>query len=203
MIPHFANARREVSDLTAFTPPPSFHGVSTLYSARLISRVEAGNEDRADSSRGIPADSSLSQRAGLKFEEKMRGSLSALFPDFRPGLWFFYSESSHHKGRRCQIDGLVEFKTRILLFEIKSQHTVNAWFQLRRLYQPIVEHVFDKKCTVVEVVERGDAMMAYPERVRVVKSEFLEFEAKMKCDEFLLCYADSFKKEPSNGKLSD
>ncbi len=49
--------------------------------------------------------------------------------------------------------------------EVKYQHTPDAWWQLRRLYAPLVEHIFPHYSVhLVEVCKWFDPAVPFPER---------------------------------------
>ena len=70
--------------------------------------------------------------------------------------------------RWCQTDGLFAHPLEglIVVVEIKYQHTPDAWFQLRELYEPVVRKAFGPAWTValLEVVKWYDPSTFFPER---------------------------------------
>jgi hypothetical protein len=55
------------------------------------------------------------------------------------------------------------------IFEIKSQHMPEAWWQLRKLYEPVVRQLpFVNGTSCVEVTRSYDPSMGFPEPVLVV-----------------------------------
>lgn len=108
------------------------------------------------------------KQRGIKYEAAGQKHLAALLSGYLPGPWFHFCDA--HGSRYCQPDGLVIFDDRVLIVEFKYQHTPDAWAQLRLLYQPVVERVYRRASTVLEVVKWYDCAVAFPEPVRLVES---------------------------------
>lgn len=86
---------------------------------------------------------SVAQRAGLAYQKKVGGHLrSCIWPRYVvDGPWFAFSDRT--PGRHyCQPDFLIMDYTKgaqeILIVEVKLRWTSDAWWQLRRLYEPVV-----------------------------------------------------------------
>lgn len=106
------------------------------------------------------------KRQGVKYEQLAQQHFSSLFPGWQASPWLHFEDA--HGCRWCQPDGWVDLGPRILLVEFKYQHTANAWFQLRALYQPLLEFLMQKPVTVLEVVKWYDCAVAFPEPVHLV-----------------------------------
>lgn len=63
--------------------------------------------------------------------------------------------------------------------EVKYQHTIDAWYQLRLLYEPVVKVLLGLPTAVLEVVKWYDCAVEFPEAARLVKDV-----AEHKGDEF-------------------
>lgn len=82
---------------------------------------------------------------GVKYERRVHAWLSARFGvDYMPSQWLRY-RAADGKVRWCQPDGVyVERSTKTLtIIEVKYSHTETAWWQLFRLYLPVLERLFD------------------------------------------------------------
>jgi hypothetical protein len=67
-------------------------------------------------------------------------------------------------------DGLYLNDGEAIVFEIKISHMPDAWWQLRRLYQPVVERLsYVHSVSVIEVVRSFDPSQAFPEEVKVIR----------------------------------
>lgn len=86
--------------------------------------------------------SSAAQRAGLAYQRKVARLVVEGFSswDVRIGPWFLYCDASGRR-RYCQPDLLLRDgkSGTILLVEVKLRWTSDAWYQVRKLYQPVVE----------------------------------------------------------------
>ena len=52
---------------------------------------------------------------------------------------------------------------RTVIFEIKRQHMPEAWWQLRKHYQPVMERYREQPVQVCEIVKDFDLQMPFPE----------------------------------------
>lgn len=106
---------------------------------------------------------------GVLYERAVHEYLAFRYGDFylaSPWLKFF----AEGKWRWCQPDGLlfVPEQGRLVVVECKYQHTTDAWWQVRHLYQPVLEHIFPRDLwtyEVCEVVKWYDPAVLFPERV--------------------------------------
>lgn len=111
--------------------------------------------------------------AGLRYEAKAKIMLQRTIPEadsnnsnqLLVGPWLMF-KAGNDKIRYCQPDALLidlENK-RVVIYEIKLQHTSQAWWQVRKLYQPVLERIYTNYSFVcVEVVKWLDAHAAFPE----------------------------------------
>lgn len=107
--------------------------------------------------------------AGLKYEQKAQDMLSERFPEqYVPGPWlYFLNDSGAHW---CQPDGiLIDVKAGVIVIvEMKYQHTTDAWWQMRELYQKVLMSIFPESLwtfKVLEVVKWYDPAVRWPERI--------------------------------------
>jgi hypothetical protein len=108
------------------------------------------------------------KRKGVKYEAAGQKHFASLLPSYLPSPWFHFADA--HGTRYCQPDGIAVFTDFVLIVEFKYQHTLDAWAQLRLLYQPVVELVFRRESVVLEVVKWYDCAVAFPEPVRLVEN---------------------------------
>lgn len=96
---------------------------------------------------GVPIRRRGRRLLGIKYEKKVHAHLSSVYSDrYMPSQWVrFRSSDDGGKIRWCQTDGvLVDPVARILtIVEVKYSHTELAWWQLFRLYLPVLERLFD------------------------------------------------------------
>jgi hypothetical protein len=113
---------------------------------------------------------------GVRYEARGHEYFRQLFGrNYISGQWIMFKDLEEPKVRWCQTDGLllVPEEKRVIVLEFKYQHTSDAWWQLRKLYQPLVEHLFEKlhwTVCVCEVVKWYDPATRFPERVKMVSN---------------------------------
>jgi len=106
---------------------------------------------------------------GVRYEKKVQAYLMELYPDtYVPGPWLLFRAEGGTKWRWCQPDGILidEVRGIITCIEVKYSHTSNAWWQVRQLYQPVLEHIFPPdlwKHQACEIVKWYDASVGFPE----------------------------------------
>lgn len=110
-----------------------------------------------------------SQTNGLRHERAGAREFFRRFDgQYVHGPWLQFQESMQAP-RCCQPDGwIVDFLTGfITIVEFKLQHTAQAWWQVRRLYQPVTAKLFgpDWRIKVLEVVRWFDPATQFPEPV--------------------------------------
>ena len=131
--------------------------------------------------RGTPADvrwrpsnyerktgQTVAQNSGLRYEEKVQRFLSESLRTLYHAAPFLHFRDGHDR-RTCVPDGLhFDISGRTTIFEIKSQHMPDAWWQLRKLYEPVVQQLrFTNVVSCVEVTKSFDPSMGFPEEVTV------------------------------------
>lgn len=109
-----------------------------------------------------------SMRRGLLYQDRVTDYLDTQIEGIA-GPWFRYSNGVKPP-RYAQPDWLgFDFERGFLyIAEIKLTRVTNAWWQLNRLYKPIVQKVFPKwDIVLLEVSTTADVLML-PEEVKVV-----------------------------------
>ena len=108
--------------------------------------------------------------AGLRYERRAIEYLRSRYPrEFAAHPWFRF-RTHDAPVRWAQPDGLIVdfFKGRITIIEIKLKHTTDAWWQTRRLYEPLVRYLFGERqwhYACCEVVRWYDPAIRVPEHV--------------------------------------
>ncbi len=96
------------------------------------------------------------------------------FEDFYlPSPWLHFREEGQEDFRWAQPDGLLidGIKGIITIVEIKYSHTADAWWQVRRLYLPVLQKLFPPnlwRYEALEVVKWYDPDTVFPEKVQLV-----------------------------------
>lgn len=112
-----------------------------------------------------------SQKAGKRYEARALEHLALLFPKMQAQPWLEFTDL--HGRRLCQPDALAaqasfagSSEPEVLIFEIKLGHNIMAYWQLRRLYQPVISILYpDCKIRVCEIVKSFDPAVPWPEEV--------------------------------------
>ena len=135
-----------------WTPPASF-----LEPSQPIERVQLRRKKYHRRSGNSEA-----RERGLRFEERVQEHLSEAFPTSyiaEPELVYWTG-----KGPRNGFpDGVLELPDRLVVFEMKIQHMPEAWWQLRKHYQPVLEAYTKVPVQCVEIVKDFDLQMPFPE----------------------------------------
>lgn len=132
-----------------------------------------------------PVGDTAARKAGLRYEEKVQTYLSSTFPgSYKPSPQISFKDMGGW--RTCVPDGILVGQgiEPIFVFEVKSQHMPEAWWQLRRLYEPVLRVMYRTRPIVcVEVVRSFDPSMPFPERFTRVE-KLLNFIADASGGEF-------------------
>ncbi len=88
-------------------------------------------------SRGGTAAMKLGRRYESKALKHIAGEVGECF---KPSVWFRFSGEGGV--RFCQLDGLVHEPWGTIIFEIKLRFTSDAWWQLRKLYEPVIRQAY-------------------------------------------------------------
>lgn len=143
----------------SFCPSPSwFRPAGKVTAARFDAKGPGFGPRRATGRRG----------EGLKYEAKALGRLDVLFPGKLVwGPWLRFSSSTAPYERWCQPDGLlVDIQTGVLVVvEVKHHHTAEAWWQLEKLYKPVLKTLFPTdlwRIELLEVVRWFDPAVLFP-----------------------------------------
>lgn len=162
MLPFFANPDRPVVNVPApawFKPIRGAITDAQITGAMMKPALSGG------------AQMSIAKQNGLRYERIVQEYLQLLALKFEavylpePGIRF----RDNSGFRVCYPDGLFIRAASAVIVEIKIQHMPEAWWQLRKLYEPVVKILFPTTPThVLEIVKTFDAAMPFPEEVDVV-----------------------------------
>lgn len=159
MLPHLSPLNGDLAGVPVQVPPPPRF-------KPIVGRIE--EVDYAPHSHFMGKGRTASQKAGLVYEDRIRSRLrenhSTVYLD-QPTLHF----RDGGGWRTCIPDGLDVFDDKVIIVEIKSQHMPEAWWQLRRLYEPVVRKLFlNTPVAVLEICRVYDPSMPFPEKVTLV-----------------------------------
>lgn len=105
------------------------------------------------------------QKFGKRYEGRVLDLLSKQFANIRRCPWISF-ETDRVSYRLCQPDALIIGQTGadITIVEIKARHTIDAFWQLRHLYAPVVQNIFPShKLRLLEIVKSFDGAVRFPE----------------------------------------
>lgn len=102
------------------------------------------------------------QKAGLRYEKRV---VEALVDRFGPALWTQKAISfSDNSGLRAAIpDALIRMGDDLAIVEVKYSHCELAWWQLRKLYEPLLQRLTCARIRLIEVCYNYDPYVLFPE----------------------------------------
>ncbi len=114
------------------------------------------------------------QKNGKRYEKKVLEKLTDLFgSSFFPGHWLRFHDASGL--RYCQVDGLLHSERLTAIFEVKYSFTSDGWWQLRRLYEPVIRRAYKpSRLALVLICRNFDGGVPFPEPFRIVPPVFDE-----------------------------
>lgn len=120
--------------------------------------------------------------AGLRFENKIQSELEAKYTDFIHGIPFRFS-TSYSRFNVCIPDGLLLWGDEIVVIEIKLRHTADAWFQLTKLYKPVVQMALHRPVRRLEICKNYMTEVQIPEPQKLFSSmpDFLKSRSDFGC----------------------
>lgn len=107
---------------------------------------------------------------GVRYERKAQSYLEQVYGEsYVASPWLRFRSNTDSDWRYCQPDGLhFDFRSGlIVIVEIKLKHTAQAWWQVRELYQPVLECLFGNlwQFAACEVVKWYDPHTYFPEAI--------------------------------------
>lgn len=166
------SAGSNVGEPVQVPAPPKFRGVTgKVYSASVIGSMEP-----------LPG-STESQKAGLRYEQQVNEHLKSC-----GGLFIFQPKVQFRDdsgARLCVPDGIIYVGNgRLAVVEIKLQHMPEAWWQLKRLYEPVVRSMRDAREVIcLEVCRTYDPVTPFPCETSLVY-DLEDFLHEATCDKF-------------------
>jgi hypothetical protein len=118
------------------------------------------------------------RRAGERYEELAQEHFQSVYDGrYIRSPWLRFTRQNNPVPAWCQPDA-IHLDTRrglLTIVEFKLRHTSNAWYQTRKLYQPVLEYIFPKDLwnyAVLEVVRWFDPHTSFPEDFRLIRDPF-------------------------------
>jgi len=142
-------------------------------------------------------------RRGINYERNVHRHLGQYFsperqgPLYISGRWIAFRTRLGPEWRWAQPDGLlIDYANNlIVIIEIKLSHTQNAWWGLRRLYEPLIRFIFGDQWNyaVCEVTRWYDPAVAWPEKYTFIRDPSMlrrnEFGVMMLTDRHMTDFA--------------
>lgn len=172
--PRFLNSGADLSS-SLFPAPKTFLAGKVKWASHATSKPSFVREKTRV--KGV-------RRQGINYEKKAQSYLKGLVLkeqlnnpardtenySYLMSPWLMFRSEKDNPGsiRFCQPDGIVVdlANKRIVIVEVKLQHTIGAWWQLRELYEPVLRRIYvGFEFSVVEVVRWFDPQVKYPESV--------------------------------------
>jgi hypothetical protein len=112
------------------------------------------------------------QQNGIRYEIAVHAHFTKLWSsDYHVQPILSFHEGTAKRRRIVVPDGiLLRDGKPAVVFEVKSQHMPEAWWQLRKLYAPVVEAYWPHPVMLCEVVKSFDPSIGFPEPVKLCNS---------------------------------
>lgn len=110
-------------------------------------------------------------RMGLAYERRVHDVLSSIYGEsYRHDTPILYSD--RRGARRAIPDGILSLGRTTVVIEVKLSHTERAWWQLRRLYLPLLRCLLPatQRVVGVELCCNFDPELRWPEAFTILKS---------------------------------
>lgn len=148
------------SVLRSFTPPPALYLPQSVVAA-----WESENPYHGKRSKRTPA-----QRAGLAYQKRIEKFCTSRDGQWvvRCGVWYCYCDVNGRR-RYCQPDILLlDHQNRCaVVVEVKLRWTSDAWWQLQRLYIPVLRRALQEWTLIPLCITKSfDPAIPAPEEVR-------------------------------------
>ena len=134
------------------SPQPSCPAPNNFRSAGSVHKARFVCETPQFADTPVPSRGSFAN--GARYEARAQAHLLANYPDnYVPSPWIQFATQTGL--RYCQPDGLFFDlpRAQLTIIEIKLKHTARAWWQLQRLYLPVVKEIFPAHCWHYSLLE--------------------------------------------------
>lgn len=120
------------------------------------------------------------KRQGINYEKKAQDyvefslaqrRLSAGNLQYLRSPWLCYRIVGRQDIFYCQPDGIIldSEQRKLVILEMKLSHTAHAWYQIRKLYQPVLSLIYpDYSMAALEIVRWLDPHVPFPETFKFV-----------------------------------
>ncbi len=120
--------------------------------------------------------------AGKRYERLASEMLLEIYPEhYVPHPWLRFQDAGGY--RWCQPDGLLidVAAGRIVIVEMKLSHTADAWWQLKKLYLPVLRVLLPPRYRIgmLEVCKWHDPTIRWPERAEHLQKVNLDWPGEL------------------------
>lgn len=151
VVPYFARRGSIAPSGTSFSPPAFFKPANDPYNVRLVPYAGKGSRMTA------------AQKTGVRYEKAFGEFMKSQWPEdyltFENQMFTFMTARGP---RWCRPDGVLRLGARLTVFEVKYRHTAESWWQLHKLYSPVLESFWKVAPICVEVCKFFDIDVFYP-----------------------------------------
>lgn len=149
---------REVGHTIA-RPPRGFHGPGAMFRNVRFGGTIPAVSARARGAKGL----------GLAYELRVHDVMRAIYGhSYRAHPAMLYEDTTGL--RRAIPDGLLQTNDGHILIEVKYTHCELAWWQLNKLYLPLLRCILRGPIVCVEICRSYDPSVLFPSVHRVVES---------------------------------
>jgi hypothetical protein len=102
----------------------------------------------------------LSQESGRRYEAQVQEFLQKRFLSYLPEPTVNFTDAGFYRSARP--DGVLPFKDHVVVFEIKFTHVPEAWWQLEKLYKVVLDGLYHRPISLVEICRSYDPATPFP-----------------------------------------
>lgn len=152
------------SQMKSLGPPKKFKPVKGLIAANVV--------DEPQFVQGVRAPTGVKGK-GIRYEARVVEYLERDLPDTWvgiPGMWFEFVDGSGNRFAQPDWLGFDVPHGLIVIAEMKLTRVRQAWWQLNRLYQPLVRKVFPEWDIALVEITTEIKNVSIPESVSLIQS---------------------------------
>lgn len=107
------------------------------------------------------------QESGRRYESQVQDFLQDRFGYYLAEPTVKFTDNGVFRAVRP--DGILPFKSHVVIFEIKHQHVPEAWWQLEKLYKLVLDELYHRPVSLVEICRSYDPGMPFPVPVELIR----------------------------------
>lgn len=137
-------------------PPPRFRSITGPVREVRLQPQEYVRQ------RGVTA----SQEVGRRYEAQVQEHLDRFFGEYVPEPIISFTDNKLY--RTVKPDGVLVCPSHVVIFEIKYTHVPEAWWQLEKLYKLVLDGLYHRPISLVEICRSYDPATPFPVPVELV-----------------------------------